>query len=141
MSERDEWFAIQTALMENEFLSPVEAFSLRTRRVQCYACSSKSFVVMPDGELFKCTLSMKNASERVGNIWNGITNYDVMNKWCNTSTAERCTSCCFLPICQGGCRAGFLDYTSDLCFPQKNFVDAVLRERVKYLDALDRKGN
>ena len=133
VSGKEEWFAIQEALMKNEFLSPLEAFSLRTRRVQCYACSSKSFVVMPNGELFKCTLSMKNPSERVGDIWNGITSYDALDKWCDTSITESCSECCFLPLCQGGCRAGILDYTSDLCFPQKNFVDDVLRERIRYL--------
>ena len=141
ISGKEEWFAIQTALMENEFLSAKEAFALRTRRTQCYGCSSKSFIIMPNGELFKCTLSMKHPSERVGDIWNGITNYEAMGKWCDTSVAESCSECCFLPICQGGCRAGVFDYTSDLCFLQKNFVDDVLMERVKYLNASNRKGN
>ena len=141
ISGKEEWFAIQTALMKNEFLTPKEAFALRTRRTQCYGCSSKSFIVMPNGELFKCTLSMKNPSERVGDIWNGITNYEVMGKWCDTSVTENCAACCFLPICQGGCRAGVFDYTSDLCFPQKNFVDDVLRERIKYLNASGKKEN
>lgn len=141
VSGKEEWFAIQTALMKNEFLSPKEAFALRTRRVQCYGCSSKSFIVMPNGELFKCTLSMKNPSEKVGDVWNGITNHDALNRWCDTSIAESCSKCCFLPICQGGCRAGVLGYTSDLCFIQKNFVDDVLRERVKYLNASVRNGD
>ena len=96
---------------------------------------------MPNGELFKCTLAMRNSSEKVGDIWNGIIRQDVIDKWCDTSLTERCSVCCFLPICQGGCRAGFLDYTSDLCFPQKSFVDDVLRERIKYLNVSSRKQN
>lgn len=132
VSGKEEWFAIQTALMKNEFLTPKEAFALRTRRTQCYGCSSKSFIVMPNGELFKCTLSVKNPAERVGDIWNGITCCEAINRWCNTSVMIQCNTCCFLPICQGGCRAGVLDYTSDLCFFQKNFADDVLRERIKY---------
>ena len=131
----EEWLEIQKALVENEFLSPLEAFSLMTRRNQCYACSTKSFVVMPDGKLLKCSLAMKDPSAKVGDIWNGVTEYDVMDKWCDTSLTKRCASCCFLPICQAGCRAGILNYTSDLCLPQKNFIDNVLRERIKYLRA------
>lgn len=129
----EEWFEIQKSLVDNNFLSPLEAFSLMTRRNQCYACATKSFVVMPNGKLLKCTMAMKDVSAQVGDIWNGVTDYSVMDKWCDTSLSEACSHCCFLPICQAGCRAGILGYTSDLCLPQKNFIDNVLRERIKYL--------
>ncbi|MBD5513925.1 MAG: SPASM domain-containing protein [Lachnospiraceae bacterium] len=44
----------------------------------------------------------------MGNIKTGITNYPVFERWCNTSLREECTECPFLPLCQGGCRAGDL---------------------------------
>ena len=135
----EEWFEIQKVLVENEFLSPLEAFSLRERRTQCYACSTKSLVVLPNGKLIKCTMAMKDSYAQVGDILNGIVNHDVMDKWCDTSLTKACSRCCFLPMCQGGCRAGILNYTSDLCIHQKNFVGNVLRERIKHLRAASKQ--
>ena len=131
----DEWIAIQTALIENKFAEPVEAFSLLTRKAQCYACSAKSFAVLPNGTLVKCTQAMKDKDAEVGDIWNGVINHDSMEQWCCTSLDKRCVRCCFLPICNGGCRAGIFGYTSDICLAQKNFIDKVLIERIKYMRA------
>lgn len=131
---KEEWFAMQRALIESGFLRPLDAYSLSIRKKQCFACSSNSFVIMPDGSLYKCALATKDTAACVGNIKTGITNYPVFERWCNTSLREECTECPFLPLCQGGCRAGDLGYISEHCFAQKEFAADVLRERIKYLN-------
>lgn len=129
----EELNAIRKSLVENGFVLPLEAYSLNKRKNQCYGCSAKSFAILPDGSLFKCTTAMKYPYAQVGSIWKGITRYDVIDKWCSVALDSSCSQCCFLPVCQGGCRAGFLHYISDKCMPQKKFADCILRERVKYL--------
>lgn len=130
---KEEWFAMQRALIEAGFLRPLDAYSLTVRKTQCFACSSKSFVIMPDGSLYKCALAASDKSACVGTVKTGITNYSVFEKWCDSSLREECAECVFLPLCQGGCRAGVFGYLSEHCFTQKDFAADVLKERIKYL--------
>lgn len=130
---KKEWFSMQQVLIEAGFLEPLEAYSLTIRNMQCFACSAKSFVIMPDGRLYKCAIATKDKSACIGSIDEGIINYSVFERWCDPSLREECASCTFLPLCQGGCRAGVLGYMSERCFTQKEFAADVLRERLKYL--------
>lgn len=126
-----EWLAIQNALILHGFTTPEQAFSLSTKRTRCFACQTKGFVITPDGVLFKCPMAIADANAKVGDIWNGITNEAVMDCWCNIELKTQCHTCVFMPVCQGGCRAGELGYSSERCFPQKEFVDEMLRQRLR----------
>lgn len=130
---KEEWFFIQKALIEYGFTDNLEAFRLERRKYKCFACSHRSFVILPDGNLLKCTLALGKNSAYIGNIWNGIERYENLEKWCDTSLAKECISCKFLPICMGGCQAGFLGYGAETCFSKREFIDDILRERLKYL--------
>lgn len=132
VKKKDEWFAIQNALIKHGFSTPLDAFSLKRRRSQCFACQTNGFVILPTGDLYKCSMSINDSSAKIGDIWNGITNYKSLESWCHTDLKEKCVDCVFLPICQGGCRAGDLNYSSEVCFVQKDFIDDVLRERIRY---------
>ena len=135
---KEEWFTMQSALINAGFLNPLDAYSLSVRKTQCFACSSKSFVIMPDGSLYKCALATNDKQAYVGSINAGINDYSVFEKWCDTSLREKCAECLFLPLCQGGCRAGALGYISEQCFTQKEFAADVLRERLKILKEKNR---
>lgn len=129
-SRKEEWFTIQDALILHRFTTPEQAFSLWTRRTRCFACQTKGFVITPEGVLFKCPMAMADSNAKVGDVWNGITNKAAMARWCNIELKTQCRTCVFMPICQGGCRAGELGYSSEVCFPQKEFLDEVLRKRL-----------
>jgi radical SAM protein with 4Fe4S-binding SPASM domain len=135
ITKQDCWFAVQNALVNAGFLTPLKAFALHQRTTQCSACAVDGFVISPNGELYKCTMAMDDNNAKFGDIWGGITNYSAIEQWCNPSLEERCFKCEFLPICQGGCRASAFsfNYTSETCFVQKEWVDDLLRERVNYL--------
>lgn len=92
---KEEWFAMQEALIKAGFVKPLEAYSLAVRKTQCFACSSKSFVITPDGKLYKCALATNNKSECVGSIQVGITEYSVIEGWCDTSLRQECAECEF----------------------------------------------
>ncbi len=130
---KEEWFYMQQVLIKAGFLKPLEAYSLTIRNSQCFACSANSFVIMPNGRLYKCAVATKDKSACIGSINEGIINYSVFERWCDPSLREECASCVFLPLCQGGCRAGVLGYMSEQCFTQKEFAADVLRERLKCL--------
>ncbi len=89
----EEWNAIRKSLVENGFVLPLEAYSLNKRKNQCYGCSAKSFAILPDGSLFKCTAAMKYPYAQVGSIWKGITRYDVIDKWCSVALDSSCSQC------------------------------------------------
>ena len=59
-SAKKEWFYMQNALINNGFIKPLDAFALPRVKFKCFACSSRSFVILPNGDLFKCTLSMND---------------------------------------------------------------------------------
>ncbi len=74
-----------------------------------YCCAElmNSFVIDPEGYLYKCWNEVGNISASVGNIGNGI--YDVTDYrngiWLrrNPFDDEKCSKCSLLPICMGGC--------------------------------------
>lgn len=132
-AHEEEWFAIQDALISQGFTTPKQSFSLPLKRTRCFACQTKGFVVMPDGTLFKCPMAINDPSAKVGDVWHGVTNSDIMARWCNTEIEPQCQDCALLPTCQGGCRAGELGYSSERCILQKDFAEKILLRRYIHL--------
>lgn len=74
-----------------------------------YCCAElmNSFVVDPEGYLYKCWNEVGNVQNAVGNIADGL--FDVTGHkngtWLrrNPIENERCSKCSLLPICMGGC--------------------------------------
>lgn len=90
---------------EKGFLSENDAINLKFKGGQCYTCHQGSYVVAPNGELYKCTVTIKDKSATVGNIFDGIDRNNYYFKWVNPELPEKCNKCVFLQLCQGGCRA------------------------------------
>lgn len=128
-TRQDDWFRIQNALIENKFSTVQKSFSLNYRSSQCFACQTRSFVITADGGIYKCALSTENADERLGDVYSGITNYEMLMSWADPSIRKECQSCVWLPVCQCGCEAGRKGYITDKCILQKGFVDEVLRAK------------
>lgn len=74
-----------------------------------YCCAElmNSFVIDPEGYLYKCWNEVGNISGAVGNIKNDL--YDVTcyknGKWLkrNPFDNSKCINCSLLPVCMGGC--------------------------------------
>lgn len=128
-------------LIEKGFLSEEDAINLKFKGGQCYACHQGSFVVAPNGDLYKCTVTMKDKNATVGNIFDGVDRNNYYFKWVNPVLPEKCNKCVFLPLCQGGCRAGELGYLSVFC--KRNLsevksmvnykIDCMLKRRIKLI--------
>lgn len=102
-------------LIEKGLVNEEDALNLKFKGGQCYACHQGSFVVSPKGDLYKCTVTMNDESTKVGNVISGIERNKYYFKWVNPKLPRKCDKCVFLPLCQGGCRAGELGYLSVFC--------------------------
>lgn len=72
-----------------------------------YTCTDgNAFVVDPQGYLYKCWADVGMKERSVGNLVDGVTNYDIISQFIIDSdkfTDSKCRQCSYLPICNGGC--------------------------------------
>ena len=72
-----------------------------------YCCAEQlnSFVVDPDGMLYKCWNDVGNSGSSVGNVNDPAMDSanDKCGRWLCRKLPDRCRNCNILPICAGGC--------------------------------------
>lgn len=72
-----------------------------------YTCTdNNAFVIDPQGYLYKCWADVGLKERSVGNLVDGITNYDIFSQFIVGSDKfadTKCRKCSYLPICNGGC--------------------------------------
>ena len=79
-------------------------------------CSNNnSFVIDPEGFLYKCWADVGKRKRSIGNLTEGITNYDIVSQYIIGSdkfSDQKCIKCHYLPVCNGGCnlyRVNFME--------------------------------
>lgn len=93
-------------MYEQYNIAPLEVFP-QPSFIGCTLAKRNSFVVGPDGELYKCWDDVGNAERVVGTL-------DIANNWNIPLIAEGmvaasyldsqdCQDCVFFPVCDGGC--------------------------------------
>ena len=109
-----------------------DPFNLHFVVTKCYACLRHSCLIYPDGRLGKCSTAMKD-----GDFYGDVFSKNRLNtnylKWCSTELpSQECSKCKFLPLCQGGCKAGHLGYTTVQHYIYRNCFEDILREIVHF---------
>lgn len=74
-----------------------------TKLGSCGATSINSYVVDPDGDLYKCWNEINIKEKKVGNLKYGDTMNGRLLKWLSVELKEECKECKIMPMCQGGC--------------------------------------
>lgn len=73
----------------------------------CMTCRNNSFVIGPEGELYKCWNDFNHPDRVVGNIKErAMTNPQLISRYAYDATIysdSNCKECKFFPICDGGC--------------------------------------
>lgn len=74
----------------------------------CPACTINSFVIAPNGDLYKCWNEIGRRNFIVGNITNKkmINNYELISEYAvtyNKFNDPKCLDCFLFPVCTGGC--------------------------------------
>lgn len=122
----------------DEYITPKQLFTIVSRlyysklikiprftlkKGMCGAVHPGCFDIMPNGELLKC---LTNTNNPVGDIYTGVNENSNYLKWTDTKINPNCQKCKFLPLCQGGCKAGWLGEIPTKCFVYKNIFKDVL---------------
>lgn len=122
---------INKKIVENNLSHGKNTFTLHFVTSKCYACLRNSFLINPEGNLAKCSMAM-NEDEFIGNVSTPISLTSKYLNWCSTELPNsECYSCKFLPLCQGGCKAGHLGYSPVKHYIYKNCFTEILTEIVK----------
>ena len=80
----------------------------------CSATSENSYVIAPDGHLYKCWNDIGVVERSVGDVFAGITNNTLVAKYMVGSdkySDSKCLECPLFPICDGGCNRHRMDNT------------------------------
>lgn len=64
----------------------------------CQASNDEYATITPEGYLVSCP-EQYGEDQIIGNIWDGITNYDTVNTWKEFSEYPRCIDCVLFPDC------------------------------------------
>lgn len=78
----------------------------------CSATYENSYVIAPDGHLYKCWNDIGIVERSVGDVFDGITNNTLIAKYMIGSdkySDSECTECSLFPICDGGCNRHRMD--------------------------------
>jgi len=105
------------------------------RSINCAATMKNSYVIGPEGEIYKCWMDAGKKDSVVGSIWGDEPwNARIIAKYMVTAdnfNEPECRECFFLPVCGGGCpkirlESGFSLGAKDLCFTFKENLEECL---------------
>lgn len=102
---------------------------------ECCARHISSFVIGPNGELYKCWNDIGIKDKEIGHL----NSFSLFDKNCLTYMldndpleSEECEQCFFFPICHGGCPYNRIyKKESDSCTCFKNNLKRMLLRRIK----------
>ncbi|MCK9476150.1 MAG: SPASM domain-containing protein [Candidatus Muirbacterium halophilum] len=114
----------------------------------CSANALHSYVIGPEGELYKCWRDLGKAEMIVGSVTGDIpVNNTLLAKYLvdiTPYTSEKCKDCFFLPLCNGGCpnlrfSNKYLGTNFDTCLVQKNNIKKYLETHYEIKMVSDHK--
>lgn len=106
------------------FLKKIQTSYPIPLRLNCGACYLYSYVIEPDGEMYKCWNEIGITEKSIGNIHDfedgkalGLNlnyNYTQYMNW-SPFSFKKCRECKILPICMGGCQYNGMELGEPIC--------------------------
>ncbi|MPM57940.1 hypothetical protein SDC9_104769 [bioreactor metagenome] len=86
------------------------------KRMAGCGSGTEYLAVTPWGELFPCHQFVDNPAYSLGNVWDGVTNLALRDKFagCNVASRPLCKDCWAKLYCSGGCAANAFHATGDI---------------------------
>lgn len=86
------------------------------KRISGCGSGTEYMAVTPWGDLYPCHQFVGDEKYKLGDIFNGVTNNDVRNKFklCNAYARPKCADCWAKLYCSGGCPANSYHSTGDI---------------------------
>lgn len=107
----EEWFAEKMVEL-NEYARRVGVARPKKilpsmRYIGCEADNDMAIGINPHGRLIKCGECFED-NQSIGNLQEGITNYELVSSWKSLADYQKCVECAFFPVCirLGNCSAG-----------------------------------
>ncbi len=77
------------------------------KRLSGCGSGTEYLAVTPWGELFPCHQFVGDTSYSMGNVWDGVTNFELRERFrsCNVNSRPECKDCWAKLYCSGGCAA------------------------------------
>ena len=77
------------------------------KRISGCGSGTEYMAVTPWGDLYPCHQFVGDEKFKLGDIWNGVSNFDIQNEFesCNVYAREDCKDCWAKLYCSGGCAA------------------------------------
>ncbi len=115
-------------------------FFPKTNVNNCIARDKNSFLIDPQGNLYKCWAVIGNPQMKVGNIKQGITNPNILIRFLKGAdqiSDQKCQKCQILPICDGGCpymriQKKYENKKIDFCHIGKYNLERFLKYHIQY---------
>ncbi|OPF52175.1 hypothetical protein BH721_12940 [Clostridium baratii] len=71
--------------------------------IGCGAVCDNTFVIDPDGDLYRCWDDVGVKERNIGNLKKGVKFNNIFFEWLGLDIDKKCVDCNKLPICHGGC--------------------------------------
>lgn len=86
------------------------------KRVAGCGSGTEYLAVTPWGELFPCHQFVGDQKYSMGNVWDGVTNTELREKFsgCNVYSRQKCRDCWARLYCSGGCAANAYHASGDI---------------------------
>lgn len=135
-SDESNFFTLQENF--NQFLSTLGYKNNNTlkhnfsaRPIFCGLRRNSSFVIGPNGELYKCEHDIGNNQHVVGDIHNGYYYNNYLMDYISSKIQEKCKTCKLLPICMGGCNSISKSTAKGYdCYISENFLITNLKNYI-----------
>lgn len=79
----------------------------------CTATHINSFVIAPNGDLYKCWADVGKQERKTGSIFKGYNDSVLLSEYLvgtDMFSDKKCSDCLLLPVCDGGCNLTRLEY-------------------------------
>lgn len=89
------------------------------KRIVGCGAGSEYMAVTPEGELYPCHQFVGDKKFKIGNVYEGITNNEIVKEFKNASVynKEKCRSCWARFYCSGGCHANAYNHHGNIMKP------------------------
>lgn len=98
----------------------------------CSAEHENSFVIGPEGDIFKCLNDICDKEFAVGHVCADVVKNETWKKYVerNLSEETECRDCPYLPMCYGGCVYEYKKHGSHACKPVKYLYEKNIIEKI-----------
>ncbi len=98
------------------YMIDLDAGPCIVKRVSGCGVGTEYLAVTPSGDLYPCHQFVGDEKFRLGDIWNGIENKEILNQFneCNVYSHKECKDCFAKLYCSGGCAANAYHTTGNV---------------------------